>query len=143
MKKLSSLVLVLLLSQPCFAVKFKTKELQNQFNELEKKNKPLHMIISAIDKTRKEHFNKEITLTEIYRTQEEQEKIYGKSASISPHQLWDAVDIRTRDMSDDEIRNIMKSVKLVFNGMNVYHTTVIFHDIGLGPHLHIQFRYAE
>jgi len=65
--------------------------------------------------------------------------IYGNNDKTSPHQLWDAVDIRTKNLTKKQIKELIVWFDL-FNKLNVYKKTVIYHDVGLGKHLHIQFR---
>lgn len=140
MKSLTSILAVLLISSPCLALEFKTDKIKQQFKELEKHNRSLSLIVKAIDKRFKKDLKKDVVLTEVFRTFEEQDKIYGKNASISPHMVWEAVDIRTHGISDKDIRSLLFALNNTFNEINIYPVTAIFHDIGLGPHLHIQFR---
>lgn len=140
MKSLISVLTLLAFSGPCFALEFKTTAIESQFKELESRNKSLYRIIRTIDNKMKKDLGKGVVITEVYRTYEEQEMIYGKDFSISPHMTWEAVDIRTRDLPDKYIRALLFALNNTFNEINIFSTTAIFHDIGLGPHLHIQFR---
>lgn len=88
-----------------------------------------------------DNFEKETIITMIFRTQEEQEQIYGKGyTKKSPHQFYHAVDIRSRIFSDDEIKKIEDYLNNKYNDTNYYKWTAKNHKVAGGAyHFHIQY----
>lgn len=86
-------------------------------------------------------FDKDVIMTMIYRTQEEQESIYGKGTKKkSPHQFYHAIDIRSRIYSQDEIDQMVNYINTKYNEDNYYKWTTKVHEVGNhGIHFHIQF----
>ena len=76
-------------------LEFKTIDEKTEYIELEKNNKSLHDAIAKASCG-----NCRLVITEVYRTQVQQENIYGKSTSRkSKHQVWQAVDLRSWNLS--------------------------------------------
>lgn len=76
-------------------LEFKTEDEKIEFIELEKKNNKLHKAIvnASCGDCR-------LVVTEVFRTQKQQEAIYGKSTRRkSKHQFWKAVDLRSWNLS--------------------------------------------
>jgi hypothetical protein len=71
----------------------------------------------------------------IYRTQKEQDEIYAgtfrgtrsydKNPWKSPHQVWTALDIRSKIYTEEEIYKIKKYLNDKYNSSNYYKTTAI------------------
>lgn len=81
---------------------------------------------------------RDIQLTCIYRTQKEQEAIYGKGTKIkSTHQFHRAVDIGVNAFSTDTKRMLADMINKHFKNIGKSKVCV-WHDIGLGDHFHIQ-----
>jgi len=126
-------------------VKFKDNNprLQQEIDQLRSENNELwEMIVNNLSPYYEHHFGKDLVITMIYRSQEEQDRIYqGKRNSSgreydknpwkSPHQFWHSVDLRSRDL--DNYLNTM------YNPLNYYRFTAMNHNVGLGDHHHIQF----
>jgi DNA polymerase II small subunit/DNA polymerase delta subunit B len=124
-----------------YNIGFKTPRIEAEFNELEIKNKRLYYIIKDTNNYTVKKYKKNITLTEVYRTQEEQNRYYkGKPKFKSPHQRWLAVDIRTHNFTKQQVQNIVKYINNKYNKHSRYIPTAFYHDIGLGPHIHVQFK---
>lgn len=96
------------------------------------------------------NYEQELVITMINRTQKEQDAIYaGKTRSdgrsydeapwSSPHQYAHAVDIRSRDFNEEQIREIEDYLNAKHNPENYYRWTAKDHNVGLGSHFHIQF----
>lgn len=131
-------------------VKNQSKRLIDEIWQLKKDNKPLLSLLFDVRNYVSKNFNKDITLTMIYRTQEEQDDIYrGKSNSggreydkkpwKSPHQFAHALDLRSKTFTDEEIKELTEYINNKYNGDNYYKTTAIYHNVGLGDHYHIQY----
>jgi hypothetical protein len=88
-------------------------------------------------------FGKLLIITEIFRTDEEQDFYYSNDPAykVSPwrstHQEWRAADIRGTIYAPDELKKIEKFLNDNFV-YNKAHPIAVLHDIGLGFHIHIQ-----
>ena len=102
------------------------------------------------------HFlGKRIELTDIFRTREEQDKIYlnHKEVSVrvrykkrpwrSVHMFGRGIDISTRYFDKPEIDKLLKLANLVPYDLNrPRKKTAIYHDVGAGAHIHVQTFYG-
>ena len=86
----------------------------------------------------------------IYRSDQEQNDIYkgtirnGRSYDQnpwkSPHQFWQAADIRSTIFTDNETKDIENYLNSKYNNTNYYRWTAKCHKIGEGAyHFHIQY----
>jgi len=125
-------------------MKFKTDRIQKEFesNQLPWK---LVRIIQMIENFCLAKYNYEITITDILRTQEEQDAIYEYSDKYrekpwkSVHQVWRGVDLRTRDMPSEAINEISDMVnKIQYDPNRPEKKSCIYHNVGAGIHLHLQ-----
>ena len=126
-----------------------SKRLQDEFVALVDKNKDLHELIVDTCAYCKAEFNKDIVITMLYRTQDEQDNLYKDSTKYkekkfsSPHQYHHAVDLRSSTFTREEIDKLVDYLNKVYNSKNYYKWTAKCHDIdGSGPqaeHFHIQF----
>jgi hypothetical protein len=88
-------------------------------------------------------FGKSIMVTELYRTQEMQDSYYKDNELYklnkwqSVHQHWRGVDLSINDYTQNEIDAAVKYLAH-FAYATFGKETALFHDIGLGKHLHIQ-----
>jgi len=97
--------------------------------------------------------NYNITITDVYRSQEEQDNIYlnsddpelvkkyKKKPWKSVHQYWRGVDIRTTDMRGKmayRISNLLAQIP--YDENRPQKKTAIFHNVGTGQHCHIQVK---
>lgn len=120
---------------------FKTRRIQDEYSELYEKNNELFKIVEKVNFITEALMGKSIVITEVYRTQEEQDRYYkGKNKFISPHQRWLAVDIRSRNFTEKEVLAIVHAINKNVNSKNTYIPTAFYHDIGLGKHIHMQFK---
>lgn len=127
-------------------VKNRDKErLVQEIYDLKKENKPLFDLLTDLRDWVNKKFDQHITITHIYRLQVEQDKFYKDNERYkrrkfkSPHQFWHAIDIRSRDFTEDEIRSIENYLNTKYNKKNFYSWTARDHNIGLGDHFHIQY----
>lgn len=127
-------------------VKDNSQRLQDEVKLLLTKNKPLSDLIFDLAEHIADTYNKELVITMIDRTQEEQDAIYKDDAKYkvkkfkSPHQFWQAVDIRSSIFKKDEITAIEKHLNEKYNPSNECAWTARNHVVGKGAyHFHIQY----
>lgn len=128
-----------------------SQHLKDEFDRLRTENNELwEMVLNNIVPYCQTNFSKDVTVTMIYRTQEEQDRIYkGKTNSRgreydkdpwrSPHQFWHSVDLRSRNFTPQEIQQVSDYINNLYNPLNFYRFTISNHDVGLGWHWHLQF----
>lgn len=117
-----------------------SQRIKNELIELKTKNRELFDLIIDLYHYADHNFNKDVVITMIYRTQEEQESIYGSGYSKkSPHQFYHAIDIRSRLYTQDEMNQMVKYLNERYNKNNYYKWTTKVHEVGdHGMHFHIQ-----
>lgn len=128
-----------------------SKRLKDELKELKNKNKPLLDLLVDLYHWVDNNFKKDVIITMIYRTQEEQDKIYkglkrsdgreyDKRPWRSPHQFWVAADIRSKIYSSSEIEKIENYLNNKYNSSNYFKWTAKNHKVGNGAfHFHIQY----
>lgn len=126
-------------------VEFKYSRLEEEYKELTKRNLTLKALIEDLNIFVNREFKKSLTITMIFRTQSEQDYLYRNSEKYkkkkfsSPHQYWHAVDIRSRDFSESQIKQIECYINEKWNSKNYYKWTALNHEVSDGIHFHIQF----
>jgi hypothetical protein len=119
--------------------------LKKEYEDLQESNAHLFDLINDLAKFINKKFEKDLTITMILRTQEEQDEIYKNDPKYkvrkfkSPHQFSHAVDLRSRDFTKDEISAIEDYLNTEYNPTNFYKWTARDHNVGLGDHLHLQY----
>ena len=119
--------------------------LKTELAELLKLNKSLYDILFDLADYVKDSFKKELVVTGIFRTDQEQDEIYKNDAKYkikkfkSPHQNYTAFDLRDSTFIPDEIKNIVKYLNDKYNKTNTYTWTALDHSVGKGYHFHVQF----
>jgi hypothetical protein len=91
------------------------------------------------------NFGKRITLTELMRTQIEQDEIYANNLDYqktkwqSVHQFGRGADLSIQYYTADELNQIVNYLnsQLQYNDENRFKIALV-HDVGYGNHLHIQ-----
>lgn len=130
-------------------IKFKRTRISGEWDELDTK---LRKILEFLYLFMEVRYNQDITITELIRTQEEQDILYGKKCSNkdtrerykkspwkSVHQYGRGADIRTFDWKREWIDDIMSILnKIPYDENRPHKQTAIYHDIGTGEHIHIQ-----
>lgn len=120
--------------------------LTDELKTLVTKNKSLYNLLFNTADWVKENFKKDLVVTGIFRTDAEQAEIYKNDAKFkkksfrSPHQLWDAFDLRDSTFTKDEIKKIIDYLNTTYNPTNIYKWTAMDHSVGLGFHFHVQHR---
>lgn len=119
-------------------MRFKTLEIQTQFNLLTQNNPKLKNVLNLLDQYTTHEFGKDICLTCIFRTMEEQEALYAPNpAPPSVHTQWEGADVRSWDFDDDQIHKMLTFLNAFAfrNGK----PSALYHTIpGNAPHFHIQ-----
>lgn len=120
--------------------------LKEELRRLGKENKPLLDLIVDLYHHIEDILGKDTVITMIYRTSAEQDAIYGKSKKYkkkkftSPHQYWQAMDIRSKSFTKDEVKSIEKYLNDKYNDTNYYKWSAKDHKVGKGAsHFHIQY----
>ena len=126
--------------------KCKDTRLAEEYDDLKTTNKPLFDLLTDLNDYTNKKFGKGIVLTMIFRTTAEQESIYGKTARYrkrpfsSPHQWWQATDIRSYTFTKEEINQVCDYLNKKYNDSNYYKWTAKCHEVGKhGWHFHIQY----
>lgn len=123
---------------------FGTK-LSEDFKDLTKKNLPLKVLLEDLNIYVNQEFKKTLTITMISRTDAEQDYLYRnderyqKKKFKSPHQFLHAADVRSRDFTAKEIKQIEDYLNKKWNKSNYYKWTAKCHTIGAGIHFHLQY----
>lgn len=122
----------------------KTNRIAEEFQTLDVKNKRLKQLIMLTDQFSKLEFGKEIVVTEIYRTVEEQKELYkhtppDRRPKVSPHQLWHSVDLRSWIYTDREIERLLEFLNC-FRYLEGQRKVAVYHKIRMGAaHFHVQY----
>jgi len=122
-----------------------SQRLKKEFLDLVKLNLPLRSILEDLNIFVNLEFDKNLVITMINRTQEEQDRIYKDNAKYkkkkfkSPHQFLHATDIRSRTFTSEEVTKIENYLNTKWNSSNYYRWTAKNHTVGLGLHFHIQY----
>ena len=126
-------------------VKNQSQRLIDEIYELKKMNKPLLKLLFDVRDYCKQEFGKDVVLTMIYRTDDEQDSIYKNNARYqkkkfkSPHQFYHAFDLRSRTFTSEEIDQLVNYLNDKYNDSNYYRFTAMCHNVGHGDHFHVQF----
>lgn len=125
-------------------MQFKTDRLREEMNQLLVKNTELWKLMDVLDVYAKLEFSKDIVITSIFRTEEENAALYAatpidKRPARSPHMDWKAVDIRSSNFTDAEITKMLAFLNCFTNknGKRI----ALYHEIpGNVKHFHIQYK---
>lgn len=120
--------------------------LLSELDDLDKKNPELYDLILDLCEHVKSVYCKEVVITQIFRTQEEQDELYKDSEKYkakkfySPHQFFHSIDLRSSTFEKSEIDGIVKYLNDKYNDKNYYKPTSMYHEVSNhGLHFHIQF----
>jgi hypothetical protein len=123
----------------------KTQRIANELSQLPIHNPKLRMILDLAWQYVWIEFKKDLTVTELFRTPEENHALYletikngGKEPDWRPHTQWMAFDLRSSNLIPSEISKLLSFLNLitVFSGQRkcaVYHTIQ-----GNVAHFHVQ-----
>lgn len=117
-----------------------------EFSRLRTANRPLAKLMIDLYRYIAREMGQDTVMTMIFRSQDEQDAIYRNNPRYearpftSPHQYWQAIDIRSTIFDDDEIAQIEQYLNDKYNGTNYYKWTAKNHKVGDGAyHFHIQY----
>lgn len=130
-------------------LKDNSTRLAEELVQLSERNQSLQEVLENLASFASLEFNKDVIITAIYRTQEEQDKIYKGKVNArgvsydanpwkSPHQLWEAIDIRSTVYNSQEIQRMLAFLNCFKYRQN--QPVAIYHNVGLGDHFHIQYQ---
>lgn len=126
------------------AIQFKTDRQKEEWFQLQSKNYKLYRLVKALNEFTELEFNKDILLTEVFRTQAEFDSLYTQTPieqrpKTSPHLNWGAVDLRSSIYSDREIQRLLSFLN-VFTYFGGQRKVALYHTIaGNTMHFHIQY----
>lgn len=130
-------------------MEFKTDRIRNEWTQLRAKNYALYAMVESLEDFVGAELNKKVLLTCIYRSQADQESIYGRGTKrSSPHMRWEAVDLRDWIYTPAEKDKIIKWLKANYDQTNQLSVirpaasrTVWLHVVpGQAWHFHLQYR---
>lgn len=127
-----------------------SQRLMDELEALELTNEPLYNLVQDLCQYVEDKYQKDVIITMILRTQEEQDAIYkGKTSSDgrkydetpwkSPHQFGNSIDIRSHVFTKKEIYDIENYLNSKYDNTNYHKWTAKNHNVGLGDHFHIQY----
>ena len=124
------------------SISFKSGNERAEFYD-DRLNFHVYVMTIWLSKQIKEKYNKDIWIivTEVFRTREEQRRIYGENTEdVSPHEWWNAVDISVRNLihvgiDPDELVELVNKHWIYGHGK---YKCAIRHDVGKGDHIHLQ-----
>ena len=118
-----------------------SQRIKEEIGDLKEENKPLLDLLLDLYHWLEDEYDQDVIVTMIYRTQEEQEEIYGKGyKKKSPHQFFHAFDLRSRIYSEVQIKRIEDYLNSKYNSTNYYKWTAKNHKVGNGAfHFHVQY----
>lgn len=97
-------------------------------------------VVTYADNYARMFFTKHLTVTHIFRSDEEQRELYesrGKEYRPSVHSHWRGVDIRVSTLTHSEREDLVGAVNARFS-YGRGKVCAIDHDIGAGAHIHLQ-----
>lgn len=120
-------------------IDFKTDKIKKQWDS-EKLNPRLKKYILILGLYTYTEYNKQIILTSIYRTKKEEYLL--KSSGI--HNCWRAIDIRTSNLTELEIKRIVKICnEFLHYDSGEYRDIAVYGDSRHRDHIHCQVGWRE
>lgn len=122
-------------------LRFKTDRIRDEFAQLIRSNNKLFLMLVELERFCREGLNKDVVLTSILRTKEENDALYEQTPinqrpKSQPHCTWEAADIRSSIYTDDEIKRILGFINGSYKNSNGK-PAAIYHMInGNVPHFH-------
>ncbi len=125
-------------------IEFKTLKQRNEWLDRRLSIK-LQGIVFAMANISYYIFDKPLVITEIYRTQKQQDKyyknnpVYREKPWPSVHQHWRGIDIRTSNYTQAQIDILLNIANCIqYDPQREERKTAIYHDVNHGLHLHVQ-----
>ena len=123
---------------------YKTKRIEDEFKGDNTIKYELKQVIYMLSLYCELEFGKDVVITELYRTQSEQDfyykdrDTYQRKPWKSVHQFGRGADIRSRNFTENQITKIIAFLNLKTYKSGSKYQTAIYHNIGMGSHIHIQ-----
>lgn len=123
---------------------YKITRIAEEYDKLLTVNPKLHKLIDILDCFAQMELGKELTVTCIFRTKEENDALYAATPPsqrppTSPHCFFHAVDLRSSDFTDLQINRIVAFANQ-FTYEGGARKVALYHEIsGNVKHLHIQY----
>lgn len=122
-------------------ITFKTDKQQNEWHNKNLDNR-LKFLVEALALISWGFFEKRLVITEIFRTQEENDKIYREPGHISVHQLWRGIDIRTKDYTSKQVQTLVDIAnQIVYDENRPHMQTAVYGDERHQDHIHLQVKF--
>lgn len=127
------------------SINFKTVRIRNEYIQLHNENRDLFNLIDETCMWVSNNLQKDITITSIYRTKEENDALYAKTPKDQwpkhqPHCEWKAVDLRSYDFEPKELEAICTWINKTYPNP-LKRTTAFVHEVaGNTYHFHIQYK---
>ena len=120
-------------------IKFKTEREKLEYPLLQKNNIKLFFILNDVATYVANKFKKDIVVTEIFRTEEENLAIYGYQKS-NVHMYWRGVDLRSSTFTPEEIEDVVAYVNKKYPyDKKETHKTALYHMVDNNSyHFHLQ-----
>ena len=122
-------------------INFKTSAERDQYVELATKNPKLSELLIDLDDMIGRNYKKNMVITSIYRSPEEQAALYAKSAHKvpnSPHMTYEAVDLRSWTFTDVERDEIISYLNKRYTNPDGRRVSMCHAITGGAIHFHIQ-----
>lgn len=117
-------------------MKYKTSKEMLDASELYDRNGRLLNLLVQLDLFTELEFGKEIVITSVQRTKEENK---AANASSEIHCYWGAADVRSSDFNKDQIDKILAFCNLFRYTGTAGHKVAMLHTVSGGAeHIHIQ-----
>jgi len=123
-------------------IKFKTNRQRAEREVLEQNNNQLFEIVSRYDEVVSFIWGKDTTITDIYRTNDEHRR--SLKTVLMPyyptvHEYWRGVDIRdSLTINRKRVMEMIINEQFIYDRPRPHKKVLLYHNIGLGMHAHIQ-----
>jgi len=123
----------------------KTPRLKKEHENLRHQNVALYGLLEALSAMVEGTLKKNITITHLWRSQEEHNGLYAATDLLarpksSPHMRYQAVDLRSKDFTDKEIKDIVAWVNANYKNPGGKVSALAHAIAGGAYHLHIQYK---
>jgi len=120
-------------------MKFKTDREKQEWGQLFEKNSMLYSIILDVASFSIREFGIMPMVTEIQRTAEENEAIYGYR-KMTVHMFWRGLDLRSWIYTEDQVKKIEEYIndKYFYDFRRPGKKVCLAHNVGAGMHFHFQ-----
>lgn len=122
-------------------IKFKTDRIKGEFDQLTYQHHELDTLVINLSLWVSNMYHKDIIITHLFRTQEEQHLLYKdipNPPAFSPHQFWNAIDLRSFDFDQDELDAICTYLNSHYSNLNGKIVAFVHAIPGGAMHFHIQ-----